>query len=193
MMVDWYIPVLAFVLDYILADPESWPHPVRLMGKAIWRTEPWFRRLFGPSPASGMAFAVFLIFCTWTLTAGLIAVVMKLSPLSPLTGAIVNIVLLYFCLSARGLERAAMEIYRLLKTGNLETARQRLCLIVGRDVTALDEDGIARAIVETVAENLVDGVISPLFFRVYRGRPPGHGLQDGKHLRLHGGVQRRTI
>lgn len=168
MMMAWYVPVIAIVLDYVLADPPLWPHPVRLMGKAIERAEPCFRQLPVSPVTAGVFFAVILIFATWALTAAIVEVA---AWISPQFGMAVNIVLLYFCLSARGLEKAAMEIYRLLEAGDTDTARQRLGYIVGRDVTELDENGMARATAETVAENLVDGVISPLFFALIGGVP----------------------
>ncbi|MDY6824836.1 MAG: adenosylcobinamide-phosphate synthase CbiB [Thermodesulfobacteriota bacterium] len=168
MLPAWYIPVIAFALDYLLADPPSWPHPVRFMGKAIDGLEPWFRQFSLPPVMAGILFAAILIIATWGLTAAIIAAVVQISPVLEMA---VNMVLLYFCISARGLEKAAMAIYRHLEAGDTETARQHLALIVGRNVAALDEKGITRATVETVAENLVDGVISPLFFALIGGVP----------------------
>ncbi|MDY6906264.1 MAG: adenosylcobinamide-phosphate synthase CbiB [Thermodesulfobacteriota bacterium] len=168
MLPVWYIPVLALVADYLLADPLSWPHPVRLMGKAIERFEPWFRDLPVSLTTAGVLFAITLIVATWALTAAVIAVSIQVSPLF---GMGVNAVLLYFCLSARGLEKAAMGVYRAFQKGDRDPARELLAGIVGRDVSVLDEKAMARATVETVAENLVDGVVSPLFFALIGGVP----------------------
>ena len=60
--------------------------------------------------------------------------------------------------------------------------------IVGRDTQALDETGVAKAAVETVAENTCDGVIAPLIFLFLGGLPAWHGLQSGEHFGLHGGL-----
>ena len=79
--------------------------------------------------------------------------------------------LIYYCISARSLEKSAIEVYDSLIQNRIQDAKAKVALIVGRDVAKLNENGIARATVETVAENLVDGVISPLFFAAIGGAP----------------------
>ena len=82
-----------------------------------------------------------------------------------------EIILIYYCLSARSLEDSALDVSRSLEQNKLKDAKAKVALIVGRDVNNYKEEGIARAAVETVAENLVDGVISPLFFAAIGGAP----------------------
>lgn len=82
-----------------------------------------------------------------------------------------EIIFIYYCLSARSLQDAAMEVSRCLQQERLADAKTKVALIVGRDVDDYQADGVARAAVETVAENLVDGVISPLFFAAIGGAP----------------------
>ncbi len=164
----WFMILAAFILDYILGDPQfSW-HPIRLMGRAVMRAEPVFRRLSLPLFLSGLLFAVCMIACAWAVAA---LVLLLASTVSPVLAAVVNIIFLYFCISARSLEKEAIKVRESLKRNRLEEARNSLAMIVGRDVDRLDEAGVSRAAVETVAENLVDGVISPLFFAVIGGAP----------------------
>jgi adenosylcobinamide-phosphate synthase len=164
----WYILAAAFTLDLIAGDPRWLPHPVRWMGTAIAALEPRFRRISANLVFSGTLYAGFLIISTGLLTGLAIG---ALGRIHPVLGSGLEIVLIFFCLSARSLEEAAMEIYDCLRQNKVTQARQKVALVVGRDVDQYDEEGIARATVETVAENLVDGVIAPLFFAAVGGAP----------------------
>jgi len=117
---------------------------------------------------TGGFFAVFLISGTWLLTFGVVRVAESFAPWA---GFPVQVILIYYCLSARSLEKEAMAVALSLRCKNLTKARQQVAMIVGRDVEQLDDGGVARATFETVAENLVDGVISPLFFAALGGAP----------------------
>lgn len=156
------------VLDLLLGDPHYWPHPVRWMGRAIERFEPVCRNVFSSERLAGVAFASGLIAVTWLVTLILLKI---MAAIHPVAGLLVEAVLIYFCLSIRSLRDAAMEIFNLLKAGDVDTARRRLAFIVGRDVERYEAPDIARAAVETVAENFVDGVLSPLFFCALGGAP----------------------
>lgn len=163
-----YVLPAAFLLDLGLGDPKSLPHPVRWMGKAIDGLEPSFRKIPLHPTFNGMLFAAVLVSGTWMMTALILAVAQGLHPILKIC---LEMILIYYCLSARSLRDAAMEVSRCLQQKNIETARKKVALIVGRDVDKYEEDGIARATVETVAENLMDGVISPLFFAAIGGAP----------------------
>ncbi len=165
---SWVVLPAAFVLDLCLGDPRFLPHPIRWMGKAIERLEPPFRKLPLTPAVSGSIFAAALILGTWASTALLLQVVQALHPAVKIS---TEIVLIYYCLSARSLQDAAMDVSRSLAKKELKTAKAKVALIVGRDVDDYQADGMARAAVETVAENLVDGVISPLFFAAIGGAP----------------------
>jgi adenosylcobinamide-phosphate synthase len=158
----------AFLLDLVLGDPESLPHPIRWMGKAIASLEHTFRNIPIKLIFSGTLFAVSLIAGTWCLTA-LLLLAAKL--IHPIVCDILEIVLIYYAISTRSLEDAALEVYRALKQNRLQEAKASLGMIVGRDVAELKEEGIARATVETVGENLVDGVVSPLLYAAIGGAP----------------------
>jgi adenosylcobinamide-phosphate synthase len=152
----------------VLGDPEGWPHPVRWMGWAIADFEPRLRRLPLPVPLQGALFAGSLILAAWMATAALIAAA---SWWHPFAGIVVSVLLLYWCLSARGLADAALAVHAPLINDRLPAARRALGMIVGREVAALDRRGVSRAAVETVAENLVDGVIAPMVFFALGGAP----------------------
>lgn len=164
----WMVLPAAFALDMILGDPRRLPHPVRWMGKAISAGEPWFRKIpVGPVLAGGL-FAVFLAGGVWASAAVLIEVCGRLHPW---LRAAAETVLIYYCLAVRSLIDAAMEIFKLLGQERVTEARGRVAMIVGRDVERYQARDIARATVETVAENFVDGVLSPLLFAAVGGAP----------------------
>lgn len=156
------------MLDCLLGDPNFSLHPIRLLGRAVMYTEPLFRNLSASLFISGLLFALSLILGTWIVTA---VIVLVAGAISPVLALVVNIVLVYFCISARCLEKEALKIRDSLARKRLDEAKNDLSMIVGRDVDTLDAAGISRATIETVAENLVDGVISPLFFAAIGGAP----------------------
>jgi len=163
-----YILPVAFILDLVLGDPIILPHPIRWLGRIITAGEPFFRNLRVKLSISGALFAISLIAGTWTLT----FVLMKTAQyFHPLVKAGIEILIIYYCISVRSLESSAMAVFRALTQTRLDDAKAKVALIVGRDVENLDEDGISRATVETVGENLVDGVISPLFYAAIGGAP----------------------
>jgi adenosylcobinamide-phosphate synthase len=158
----------AFLLDLILGDPRWLPHPIRWMGKWIELWEPYFRRLPTDLTASGCLFALSLVCGTWLITRLLLQITILMH--EPFyTGF--QIVLIYFSLSIKSLQSSAMDVYQALKMDTLDSAKDKLSHIVGRDVEPLDSKGVVRAAVESVAENLVDGVLSPLFFAAIGGAP----------------------
>lgn len=144
------------------------PHPIRWMGRSIEICEPFFRRFMKNEFLAGTFFALFLIAGTWG--AALLSVRLACR-IQPLLGFGLEVVLIFFCISARSLSHAGMDIHRLLKKGWVDAARSNVAMIVGRDVQSYKADDIARATVETVAENFVDGVLSPLFFAALGGAP----------------------
>lgn len=159
------IPVAALVIDTVFGDPRSSLHPVVLIGRLISFFEGKLYPKAGASPASLLlrgGLVVFLvIFVTGVINWGIV----QLAALGGmLCYSIVSAVVLYFTITPRALARDGLEIYHLLRDGNIVKARQRLSWIVGRDTDKLDEPDIARGAVETIAENTTDGILSPLFF-----------------------------
>ncbi len=163
-----YILPAAFLLDFLLGDPIHLPHPVRWMGKIITALEPKFRKLPVGLTLSGAMFSISLIFIVWFSTFLIVATAQSIHPLA---GIGIQTLIIYYSISIRSLSDSAMSVYRPLEQGQLQQAKNKLAMIVGRDVEKLNDSQIAQAAVETVGENLVDGVISPLFFAAIGGAP----------------------
>ncbi len=107
-----YIILAAYILDLLLGDPRWLPHPVVWMGNAVSFFETVFRKWIRQEFVSGVFFALFLIFSTWGITFGIVKI---LSYLHPVAGIAVQVILLFFCLSARTLEKAASEVKHALE------------------------------------------------------------------------------
>ena len=159
------IPIAALVIDTIYGAPRSDWHPVVLIGKLISFYE---NKLYPePKTSNGNMFlrgmvTVLLVLLTVGLITGLLVWLSVKGGI--LFYAAMGAVILYFTITPRALCRDGMEIYHLLKAGDIVAARKRLSWIVGRDTENLDESDIARGTVETIAENTTDGIISPLFW-----------------------------
>jgi adenosylcobinamide-phosphate synthase len=166
--IQWYIILAAFILDFFLGDPAVLPHPVIYMGKAIELSERWFRKYIKHLIISGFLFSCFLILSTWILTFILIQLCINIHPL---LGNLIEIILLFFCFSSTSLYKAAFNVFSSLEKKEIKKARQKLSMIVGRETQTLDKTAITQASIETVAENFVDGFLSPLFFALIGGVP----------------------
>ena len=166
--------VLGFVLDLILGDPHSVPHPVVGIGKLISVLEKFLRRLFpkntkGENLAGGVLWILVVVVST-AVPAGLLWLCHWISPWLRLA---VESIMCWQILAAKSLRDESMKVYRALKTGDIEKSRYAVSMIVGRDTASLDDAGVTRAAVETVAENTSDGVVAPLIFLVIGGAPLG--------------------
>jgi adenosylcobinamide-phosphate synthase len=158
--------LLAFIMDLFGGDPRFLPHPVRWMGRAIAHWEPVFRTR--NLIRGGLAFAIVMVLATW----GLAFLFLHLAHgLDPWLGSLLELLMIYFCLATRSLHDAAQKVENDLHHRDLSSARRSLSMIVGRETEGLDRAGVCRATVETVAENLVDGVIAPLVYAVIGGGP----------------------
>ena len=176
--------IAGFALDAALGDPHGWPHPVKLIGKQIDFEEGLLRkyvfaeaekagdawpldrvqteRLGGAALTADVAMAAPLV--TW----GALKLLDKVHPVCALVG---ESILCYQFLAARSLRDESMKVYDALEAGDLPAARKAVGMIVGRDTESLDEEGVAKAAVETVAENVSDGVVAPLLFMSLGGAP----------------------
>ena len=167
-----------FVLDIIIGDPHRMPHPVRWIGNLIAALD---RRLLGEladnDPESekrdrarekraGKLLVLCVVITTALVTA---AVVLASYRIHIIIGVIIEAVLTCYLLAMTSLRRESMKVYDELKKGSLAGARHAVSMIVGRDTEVLDEDGVTKAAVETVAENLSDGVIAPMLYAAIGG------------------------
>jgi adenosylcobinamide-phosphate synthase len=156
--------ISAYLLDLLLGDPQGFPHPVRLIGRLISGLERALRKVHS-SPSwlilAGVILAGTVCGVTFLATHFLIRF---LGDLSSVAGLAASIFLGYTTLATRDLHVETRKVLRALEAGDLPRARQELSLLVGRDTAHLDESEILRALVESIAENISDGVIAPLFY-----------------------------
>jgi adenosylcobinamide-phosphate synthase len=161
-----YQILAAFGLDLLLGDPRWLPHPVRLIGRFALVLEQPLRRIIPRLRFAGMM-AVFIVLGI----SGIITCLMihGAAAVHPFAGDAVSILLLYTAFASRDLIQHSYRVHGALKENNLSEARRRVAMLVGRDTALLNETGVVRAAVESVAENLVDGVTAPIFFAVIGG------------------------
>ena len=167
-MITMLLPVLllaaALVLDRLFEEPRPALHPVCWMGQAADFWERTLRR--DKNSPVGMrlrGLAALLCMEACFVLPALILVVLCQNLWLPL-GWCAAAICIWLCLAPHSLARHARAVLAPLHRGNLETARLKLSWIVGRNTNVLDEAGIARASVESVAENCTDGVLSTLFW-----------------------------
>jgi adenosylcobinamide-phosphate synthase len=163
------ILLLAVALDLLIGDPQVPFHPVALVGKLIAGWDKLLNRPESPG-RQRVAGALMVIVTVLGLTA-LIYLLLDYLIRMRLFYTVVGALLLWSIISVRSLDQAARGILKLLQDHDLKKARLQLAMIVGRDTDDLDEGEIARATVETVAENISDGTIAPLFYYLIGGVP----------------------
>lgn len=166
-VMNWIIGIIiGFFLDLLLGDPYWMPHPIRWIGSYIgWldkslrtKTERKKQR------AMGIVLVILVLIPVAGITAGIL---LLCKDGWMLTGIIA--IMSYQILAARCLQVESMKVCNALENGEVEKARAAVSMIVGRDTSVLDQTGITKAAVETVAENTSDGVIAPLFYLLIGG------------------------
>lgn len=163
--------LLGFGLDWAIGDPQNPYHPVRFIGLLGSFLEKVFRKVF----KKGLKIAGLL---TWILTVGITYyITLKISyifdDINIYLGIIIRGILIYFCIASKGLVVEGLKVIDALRKDDIIEARKRLSYIVGRDTESLDKKAIVRAVIETVAENMSDGIIAPLIFIGIGGAPLG--------------------
>lgn len=158
--------IAAVVLDLLIGDPQWFPHPVRFIGRLALAVERPCRRLVTDPRFAGAAAAVIVVGSTVLVTWGVLAAARSVHPL---IGDVAGILIIYTGIAARDLVKHSTDVYRSLIAGDLEEARRRVAMICGRDTDRLDQRGVVRSTVESVAENMVDGVTAPIFFAALGG------------------------
>jgi len=170
--------ILGFILDAIIGDPQGAPHPVRAIGKLIALCDRTFNK---GSRLRRTVGGILTLVIVWAATAGclLLVYIIPLIIISVLhyqglmyyariwwmlIFVILDSIVFYYSLAAKDLKKEALDVYDSLVRGDIQESRWRLSRIVGRDTESLDEEGIIKATVETVAENASDGVLSPIIF-----------------------------
>ncbi|GED14088.1 adenosylcobinamide-phosphate synthase CbiB [Aneurinibacillus migulanus] len=160
----------AYIIDRIIGDPRWLTHPVVYMGRVITWLEDKIRSRVQEErlKRAGLLFPIVLVAGSFVVVWALLAL---LHQIHPWLAWGVEAWLISTTIATKGLAEAGMEIYRLLKQNKIEDARHALSMVVGRDTAFLNEKEISRGAVETVAENIVDAIISPLFYATIGGAP----------------------
>ncbi|GAA0078387.1 adenosylcobinamide-phosphate synthase CbiB [Clostridium sp. CTA-5] len=160
---------IGFILDLLIGDPENPVHPVRIIGSIASKLEILMRKLLSNSlKIAGLITWVITVFLTFGFNFFIINLATKINSYF---GVILSGILIYFCISSKGLVVEGYKVIKFIINDDILGARKQLSFIVGRDTNNLDKASIIKAVIETIAENMSDGVIAPLFFAGIGGAP----------------------
>ncbi len=166
--------VIGFAVDLLVGDPHGIPHPVVLIGRTISLLERILRRVFPKTDRGERAAGGVLWVLVAALSTAAPALLLWLCGMAgPWLRLAVESMMCWQILAAKSLRDESMKVYAALETGDLDASRRAVGMIVGRDTQRLDDAGVTRAAVETVAENTSDGVVAPLLFLAIGGAPLG--------------------
>jgi len=160
---------IGFILDLIIGDPENPYHPVRFIGGLCTWIEKIFRGIFKESLklAGGLTWVI-AVAVVYTVNFFIIKVAYSFNNI---LGILLSGIIIYFCISTKALKVEGLKVIKYIIKDDIESARVQLSYIVGRDTKSLDKTSIVRAVIETVAENMSDGIIAPLFYGGLGGAP----------------------
>lgn len=150
------VPLLSVVLDSVLGDPHTFPHPVRYIGNSLDLFERFVRKTGLNLRLSGWFALVLFSGSAWAVTELLMAV--------PVLGYAFAVYLGYAGLALGCLLKECRKVAALIDRGELENARKAIAMLVSRDTANLDEAGLRRTLAETLSENLNDGFVAPMFY-----------------------------
>lgn len=166
-----FILCAAFVMDILFGDPHFLWHPVRGIGSVISTVEKLLRRVLKINAdreadrRKKLTAGVILVVITLCVSVGVPLILLVIAQLvHPAVRILLECVMCYQLLAMKSLKVESMKVYHALKEKGIEEARTAVSMIVGRDVERLDEEGVIKAAVETIAENTSDGVIAPLLY-----------------------------
>lgn len=168
--------IAGFVLDLLIGDPHFIPHPVRLIGSLISFLDKRLNSEAGYNSSEneanlskykrGMLLAFTVIIATFIVSTLILVAAYSINLYA---GVIVEAVMTWQILATKCLRVESMRVYDALRTDGVDAGRRAVSMIVGRDTSVLDEAGVTRAAVETVAENTSDGVIAPMLYTAIGG------------------------
>lgn len=166
--------IIGFGTDLIIGDPHGLPHPVIFIGKLIDMLEHTLRKIL-PKSASGEKIAGGILWVIVVTVSFMIpALILRLcNTISPWLRLTVESLMCWQILATKSLRDESMKVYYALRSGDIEKSRYAVSMIVGRDTKSLDDAGVTRAAVETVAENTSDGIVAPILFLAIGGAPLG--------------------
>ena len=169
-----YAMLLGFILDLIFGDPHGLIHPVQIIGiygcsyEEVREKE--IERKAGVEKTAGFFLMFFIVAGTFAVVYGILYVA---NLIHPVLRFCLETFFIYQILATKSLKTESMKVYKKLKEGDLIGARKEVSYLVGRDTENLDESEVAKADVETIAENTADGVIAPMIFIAIGGAPLG--------------------
>lgn len=161
------------MLDLVIGDPQGCFHPIRLIGNLISFVENKLRKNCINKSHERIAGAILWLVVVFTSFIIPFVILYIANKINFILALIIDSIMCYYILATRSLKDESMKVYKSLKNNNLQDARENLSYIVGRDVNKLNESLVAKAAVETVAENTSDGVIAPMLFIMLGGAPLG--------------------
>ena len=161
---------VGFVIDIFVGDPYNFPHPIRAIGTLIAKLEKFVRERFKNLRKGGVFLALTVLIASTLVPLAVLFVCYKINIY---LGLAVESVMCWQLVAARCLQKESMKVCRAVEEKDIEKARQAVSMIVGRDTDVLDETGIVKAAVETVAENTSDGVAAPIMYIALGGAPLG--------------------
>lgn len=166
-----------FILDLILGDPYWLFHPIRLIGSLISGLEEKLLNYRSKEAAETDrdtakelrrgAILVILVVIITAITAA--AILLGAYLIHPYLGAVIEAIMTYQILATKCLRVESMKVYKSLETEDIEASRKAVSMIVGRDTNVLDDEGVTKAAIETVAENTSDGIIAPMIYTALGG------------------------
>ena len=161
--------ILGFLLDLIVGDPQNPIHPIRIIGSLCKTVEKFFRSILKRYlKVAGLLTWILVVFIVFIFNYLLLKVTYRINPSVTM---ILGSVMIYFCISTKALKIEGLKVVKYVIKDDIEGARKQLSYIVGRDTKNLDKESILKAVVETVAENMSDGVMAPLFYAGIGGAP----------------------
>lgn len=166
--------IMGYILDLIFGDPYWMPHPVRFIGNLISILEKVIRRFMPKTKRGeyigGIILTVMVVSISMVIPLVIILMAKSINTYLALT---VETFMCYQILATKSLKVESMKVYDELAKNDLPSARKAVSMIVGRDTKDLTFSGVAKAAVETVAENTSDGIIAPMIFIAIGGAPMG--------------------
>ena len=164
----WLIITCAYIIDLIFGDPRWLPHPVRAIGAIINCFEQSLRKAMQNKKLAGVILVGGVVIGVW----GSVYLLLHLAGrIHPYLAQMCTLILIFTTLAVKDLKVESMRVFHALEKKQLDSARSKLSLIVGRDTANLDNQQIVRATVETIAESTVDGIVAPLFYALIGGAP----------------------
>lgn len=163
--------ITGFIIDLILGDPYwfKW-HPIRLIGNLITFMEIITRKIFSKNKNGELAAGAVTAVVVTAVSVTIPFIIIRLCDyVSPYLSFVVQSIMCYFIFALKSLKTESMKVYYALENDGIEAGRHAVSMIVGRDTECLDEKGVIKAAVETVAENSSDGIIAPLIFMMLFG------------------------